>query len=144
MASSERLAGTLAASQMNVALRTEEMGAVQVHARVTGDLVGAAITVERHDAHAALASDLPALHQALNERQLRVQNLALFQGSPLAGSGIGDGTGRQQNQDAASARPAPSGSAAAPFLGAADGTGDFEAPETRTAFDSNGRLSVQA
>jgi flagellar hook-length control protein FliK len=144
LASSERLAGTVAAAQMNVALRTEEMGAVQVHARVTGDLVGAAITVERPGAHAALASDLPALRQALSERQLRVENLALFQGSPQAGAGIGGGTGRQQHQDGASARPAPAASAPTPFAGAADGPGDFEAPETRTAFDTNGRLSVQA
>ncbi len=129
---------------MNVALRTEGLGAVQVRAHVTGDQVGAAITVERHDAHAALTSDLPALHQALSERQLCLENVSLQQGSAHGGPGIGDGAARQQ-QGGTSPRPSPSGGAAAGFLGAAQNTGAAEAsPENYTAFDSNGRLSVQA
>jgi flagellar hook-length control protein FliK len=141
---SDRLAGTLASSEMNVALRAEGLGAVQVHTRVTGDQVGAAITVEHRDAHAALTSDLPALHQALSHRQLRLENVSLSQGSPHAGSGAGDRAGRQQHPGGASQRAAHSGGAVASFLGAAESISAPEASETRTAFDSNGRLSVQA
>jgi hypothetical protein len=143
--SSDRLAGSLAGAEMNVALRTEGLGAVQVRAHVTGDQVGAAITVERHDAHAALANDLPALHQALSERQLRVENLSLQQGSAHAGPGIGDGAARHQNQGGTPSRPSPFGGAGTGFLGAAQNAGTTDtSPENYTAFDSNGRLSVQA
>ena len=82
---SGHLAGTAAASEMNVALRAEGLGAVQLHARVTGDQVGAAITVERHEAHAALAGDLPALHQALSDRQLRLETLSLRKARRIPG-----------------------------------------------------------
>jgi hypothetical protein len=145
-ASSDRVTGSLAGAEMNVALRTEGLGAVQVRAHVTGDQVGAAITVERHDAHAALTNDLPALHQALSERQLRVENLSLQQGSAHAGPGVGDGAARQQQQQGGTLpRPSAFGGAAAGFLGAAQNTGTTETPsENHTAFDSNGRLSVQA
>lgn len=144
-ATSDRVTSSLAGAEMNVALRTEGLGAVQVRAHVTGDQVGAAITVERHDAHAALANDLPALHQALSERQLRVENVSLQQGPAHAGPGIGDGAARHQNQGGNSSRPSPIGGAAAGFLGAAQNTGTIEtSPENHTAFDSNGRLSVQA
>jgi flagellar hook-length control protein FliK len=144
-ASSDRVTGSLAGAEMNVALRTEGLGAVQVRAHVTGDQVGASITVERHDAHAALANDLPALHQALSERQLRVENVFLQQGSAHAGSGIGDGAARQQQQGGTPPRPSASGGTAANFLGAAQNTAPAEtSTENYTAFDSNGRLSVQA
>jgi hypothetical protein len=144
-ASSDRVTGSLAGAEMNVALRTEGLGAVQVRAHVTGDQVGAAITVERHDAHAALANDLPALHQALSERQLRVENVSLQQGSAHGGPGIGDGAARQQHQGGPPARPSAFGGAAAGFSGAAQDAGTTEtSPENHTSFDSNGRLSVQA
>ncbi len=142
VARSGQSAGTVASSEMNVALRAEGLGAVQVHTRVTGDQVGAAITVEHHDAHAELTSDLLSLHQALAERQLRVENLSLSQSSPHTGAGIGDGAAQQHHPGAAWQRPAPSGSTA--FLGAAESTAALEESGTPTAFDSNGRLSVQA
>jgi flagellar hook-length control protein FliK len=140
---SAHLAGNAQQSEMNVALRAEGMGAVQVHARVTGDQVGAAITVERHEAHAALASELPALHQALNERQLRLESVSVSQGS--AHLGAGDGAARQQPQGSGSQHSAYTGQAAAPLAGAAE-TADLpdEPAQPNTAFDSQGRLSVQA
>ena len=144
MVSADRLAGTLTQSEMNVALRTDGLGAVQVRAHVTGDQVGAAITVERRDTHVALSSDLPALHLALSDRQLRVGNVSLLQGSPHTGTDIGDGTGRQQNQDAKPQQSSYSDTRSAPFLGTGESTFNHEFAETRTAFDSNGRLSVQA
>jgi flagellar hook-length control protein FliK len=142
--SSDPIAGTPAQSEMNVALRTEGLGAVQVRAHVTGDQVGAAITIERHDAHALLSSDLPSLHQALSDRQLRVESVSLFQSSPHAGAGVGDGAGRQQNPDGTPQRSSHCGETVAPPWGATENTPASDASETRSAFDSNGRLSVQA
>ena len=129
---------------MNIALQAEALGAVQVRTHVTGDQVGTAITVERHDVHTLLTNDLPTLHQALNDRQLRLENFSLFHGSSHSGAGIGDSSGRQQSQDGTPQRSSHSSGTAAPFLGTAESIMNSEASETRTAFDSNGRLSVQA
>jgi flagellar hook-length control protein FliK len=132
-------------SEMNIAMQAEALGAVQVRTHVTGDQVGAAITVERHDAHAFLTSDLPALHQALNDRQLRPENISVSQGSSHTGAGIGDGTGRQHPQDRSPQRSFYSGGTPlAAFSGAQDGSMFADITDTRTAFDSSGRLSVQA
>ena len=117
-APSDHLAGTAAASEMNVALRAEGLGAVQVHARVTGDQVGAAITVERHEAHAALASDLPALHQALSDRQLRLENaLSCRKARRMPERASATAPADSNSRVRLAQRPAPSGGAAAPFSG---------------------------
>ncbi len=135
-------------SEMNIAMQAELLGAVQVRAHVTGDQVGAAITVERHEAHAFLNNDLPALHQALNDRQLRLEKFSVDQGSPLTSGAAADGSGQQQSQNGSQQRSLYSGSAAreqasialmnSTFSDAADTT------DTRVAFDSDGRLSVRA
>ena len=129
-------------SEMRVAVQTDKLGAVELHARVAGDELGAAITVEKRDAHAALAVELPALQQALSEKQLRVEQLLLLQGAPHSTAGDagaqsqtpqGDrGTQRQQT----SAPLLQGESSAFPFPG-----GIFE---THGIFDSQGRLSVRA
>jgi flagellar hook-length control protein FliK len=146
-ASASHSLGSAAESELSVALRAEGLGAVQLHTRVSGDAVGAAITVERREAHAALSGDLPALHQALSQRQLRLDNISLSQGSPPSGAGIGqgEGSGRQQHgaasrQSADAGPAAPLGEHLAEIEGPAAGLA-FEAP---SAFDSQGRLSVQA
>jgi flagellar hook-length control protein FliK len=132
-------------SEMNIAMQVEALGAVQVHTHVTGDQVGAAITVERHEAHAFLTSDLPALHQALNDRQLRPENISVSQGSFPSGGGISDGAARQHSQGGSPQRSFYSGGTPpAPFSGALDGSTFADATDTRAAFDSNGRLSVRA
>ena len=80
------LVGKLGQSEMNIAMQGDALGAVQVHTHVSGDQVGAAITVERHDVHTLLINDLPALHQAFSDRQLRLENVSLSQGSLPCGS----------------------------------------------------------
>ncbi len=133
-----------AIGNQHLALQGDALGAVQVRAHVSGDQVGATITVERHDVHAVLTSDLPALHQALNERQLRLENVSLQQSSLPTGTGVGDSAGRQHQQGGAPSRTVSSGGTASQFLGTAENAYLSEAPESRTVFDSNGRLSVRA
>jgi flagellar hook-length control protein FliK len=143
-----QIAAKAGQSEMNIAMQAESLGAVQVRAHVTGDQVGAAITVERRDAHAFLNDDLPALHQALSERQLRLESVSVTQGSPFAGSATADGSGQQHSQSGPQQRSFYSGSAAREQTSNASVHSTFadtaDATDTRIAFDSNGRLSVRA
>jgi hypothetical protein len=127
-------------SEMRIAMQTDKLGAVELHARVSGDEVGAAIVVEKRDAHAVLAAELPSLQQALSEKQLRVEQVALSQGS--LSSTAGDAGANAQNGQRGNSQPARSSSywnenhevtAAAWFV-----------PEATGIFNDQGRLSVQA
>lgn len=138
------LSGRLGESEMSIALKAEALGAVELRARVTGDQVGAAITVERHDAHAMLANDLPSLHQALSDRQLRVENVTVFQGSLHSGTAAGDSGGPGQQRDMTPQRLSHTNWTSAGSSTPTETVPSIEAPEAYTIFDSNGRLSVRA
>jgi hypothetical protein len=129
-------------SEMRIAMQTDKFGAVELHTRVVGDEIGAAITVEKRDAHAALAVELPALQQALSEKQLRVDLIALLHG-PLQSTTGDHGAQSQAQQGDRGHHRAQAGQS---FL--RDSRGEFyfspSAIETRGIFDSQGRLSVQA
>lgn len=140
---SANLAGNLHTSEMNVALQAEALGPVELRTRITGDSVGASIGVERHDAHALIASELPALHQALNDRQLRVADLSVFQGSIHSGIASGNGQASQQ-RDTGSPRAARQEWAAESNSPLPDFSTATESGDAATLFDSNGRLSVRA
>ena len=138
--SDAQLTNAAGQSEMRIALQTDKLGAIELHTRVSGDQVGAAIIVEKRDAHAALAVELPALQQALSDRQLRVDQVALTQGS--LGSTTGDaGANAQQNQRGM-AQPPPS----TPFWNETRSltTAAWFVPEQIGIFNSHGRLSVQA
>ena len=133
-----QLAGTDAHSEMHIAMQTDKLGVVELHARVTGEQVGAAIMVEKREAHAALAVELPSLQQALSEKSLRVQSVVLLQGAVHSTAhGAGDhaqhqprsqpGTVYRQLQETAALPPV--------FSAAAEPSG---------IFDDRGRLSVLA
>ena len=110
---------------------------------MAGEEVSASITVEHRDAHSMLTSDLPALHQALNDRQLRVSEILLLHNSLSSGGSSDDGPnaqsegGSSQRQSNGSQQLAGEGSASLD-----------SAPSARTGaggiFDSRGRLSVRA
>jgi hypothetical protein len=128
-------------SEMRIAMQTDKLGAIELHARVTGDEVGAAITVEKRDAHTALSIELPALQQALTEKQLRVDQIALMQGS-LSSTAGGAGAYTQHGEHGTS-QPRRLN----------DFTNGSSSPNTAVslltieqtaAFDSQGRLSVHA
>jgi hypothetical protein len=142
-AQSAHLLDKLGSTEMNIAWKGEALGAVQVRAHLTGDQVGAAIAVERHDAHTLLSSDLPTLHQALNDRQLRLESVSLFQGSLPGGPEIGGEALRDQQQRGAPQRPWQGEAASAPFP-EGESMAVVESPESHTAFDLHGRLSVRA
>jgi flagellar hook-length control protein FliK len=124
---------------MRIEFQTDRLGNVQLHARVAGDEVGAAIAVEKRDAHAAIAVELPALQQALSAKQLRVDNVILSQGS--LGSPAGDAGRNSQQQPPTTNRYSnnPSWAAAPKYLSA----GRHDAPLSGI-FDTQGRLNVHA
>jgi hypothetical protein len=135
---SAKLVEAAGRSEMRIAMDTERLGPVELRARMVGDQVGAAITVEKRDAHSILAVELPALQQALSDKQLRVEQVTLLHAS--LGSAAGD-AGASQRQDQrssahASTSPWPWGSG-----GFAQTASNL--PESGI-FDSKGRLSVHA
>ncbi len=136
--SSAQLSGNGAHSEMHIAMQTDKLGAVELHARVTGEQVGAAITVEKKEAHAALAAELPTLQQALAEKNLRVAHVVLLQGvlHSTAG-GAGDPTERQPRSQPGMAYQQQQAGAPLPPIFAA-------ATEPNGIFDDRGRLNVQA
>jgi len=129
-------------SEMRIAMQTDKLGAVELHARVSGDEIGAAITVEKRDAHAALAVELPALQQALSDKQFRVDQITLLHSSLHSTTGDGSGQSQAQQGDRGTHRA----QAAQSFLRHNSGAFiSFQAvTENRGIFDSQGRLSVQA
>ena len=137
------LGGNLRASEMNIALQAGTLGPVELHAKVAGDVVAASIGVERHDAHAMIASELPALHQALNDRELRVGDLSVFQGSVHSGGTSEDGR-PSQHRETASQRSAAPEWATEQSSALSEIAAFSEGHDTGTPFDANGRLSVRA
>ncbi len=140
---SAHLVSEASKSDVRIALQGEQMGLVELHAKMTGDQVSASITVEHHDTHALLSADLPALHQLLNEHQLRVREIILFHDSLSSGNSPHDDR-----------EPAKHEQALARQTNSSSGTGDegpaaaIREPEaqsgTNRIFDSRGRLSVRA
>jgi hypothetical protein len=129
-------------SEMRIAMQTDKLGAVELRARMIGDEVGAAITVEKRDAHAALAIELPGLQQALSDKQLRVDQVQLLHGS--LHSTTGD-TGGQSQAESGSRGGQRSHSPQSQHYG--DSSAFVSAQgisEPREIFDSRGRLSVRA
>ncbi|MGH7248575.1 MAG: hypothetical protein ACREH9_10770, partial [Pseudomonadota bacterium] len=55
-------------SEMRVAVQTESMGTLQLHAVLDSGRVGASISVVGHEAHTLLSNELPALQQVLTDQ----------------------------------------------------------------------------
>ena len=129
-------------SEMRIAMQSDKLGAIELRARVAGDEFGAAITVEKRDAHAALAVELPALQQALSDKQFRIDQITLLHGSLHSATGDASTQSQAQQGD----RGAHHAQVAQSFLREKSGAFvSFQtAAETRGIFDSQGRLSVQA
>ncbi len=125
-------------SEMRIAMETDKLGAVELRAHMVGDEVGAAITVEKRDAHAILAVELPALQQALSDKQFRIEQVTLLHGSFSSTTGDASGSMKQDQRGGphATSRPwlADTGRISSAF-GAGEQSG---------IFDSRGRLSVHA
>lgn len=127
--------------ELHLAMQTDRLGNVELHARIVGEQIGAAITVERKDAHAVIATELPALQQSLSEKQLRVEQLSLVQG--FAGS---DSRGADQSFQQNSGTQQPGnrygGYNARGYGSAEENTWVMGTTAAAEIFDSMGRLSV--
>jgi flagellar hook-length control protein FliK len=91
--SSARITQQPGNAQMQVRLRTEALGPIDVHTVVKGSDIGASIRVQAHDTQMMLANELPQLERALSERSLRVEHLDILQGSISGGQSNGAGPG---------------------------------------------------
>jgi flagellar hook-length control protein FliK len=126
---------------MRISVRNDQLGSVEVRAHSVGDEIGAAIMVEKRDAHTALAIELPALQQSLTDKHINVARVVLTQGS--LNSTKGDSHARPQGEGH------PSGSA---FVNAylskdanvAEVTSPTLSDFSKVIFNSHGRLSVHA
>lgn len=83
-------------SEMRVAVQTEGLGAMQLHAVLEGGRLGASIAVVSHEAHTLLNNELPALQQVLTDQNLRIDHLKVISSPMSSGSGSGD-SGRFQS-----------------------------------------------
>lgn len=80
-------------TEMRVALQTESLGPLELHAVLDGGRVGASIAVVNHEAHALLTNSLPALQQVLADQNLRVDHLSVLNTPMNSGTNTGNGGG---------------------------------------------------
>jgi flagellar hook-length control protein FliK len=136
--STAQLADAATHTEMRIAMQTDKLGNIELRAHVSGETVAAAITVEKRDAHSILAGELPALQQALSEKSLRVDQVALFQGSlDLNHSQAGKDAEQQQAHSAQQQTKA--------WTMQSSNSSILSSEHLQTgSFDSTGRLNVQA
>jgi len=133
-----QISGNASQSEIHLAMQVDRLGPVELHAHVSGEQMGAAILVEKREAHAALAVELPALQQALSDKNLRVEHVWLTQSALHSTAGDTGNAAGQQSRQQSNARLASSNSLEAqPALLAA-------MPEQDGIFDERGHLSVRA
>jgi hypothetical protein len=83
-------------TEIRIEMQGTSLGSVELRAHIAGDQIGASISVEHHDTQVLLASELPALHSALNEKNLRVDIQSVSQGSfSSMGGGYGGDSGQR-------------------------------------------------
>jgi flagellar hook-length control protein FliK len=134
-----QMGGDQGHSQVRIAMQSDQLGQVELHATVRGQQVGAAITVEKKEAHAAMAAEMPSLQQALEDRQLRVGEVVLMQGAMHSTTGdAGNAAAEQQRR----------GQAGTTYQQLENETmyeaGGGTSFESSGIFDDSGRLSVRA
>jgi len=131
------IAGNNEQSEIHVALTGGKLGTVEVHARVSGEQLGAAIVVEKKEAHAALAVELPALREALSDKNLHVEHIWLTQGfgNGLDGDAAGPFRDATKNQD-----HMRSGTDGPEKLGQSR---SVSAVDVEEIYDSKGHLSIR-
>ncbi len=125
-------------TEMRVALQTDNLGPVELHAVLDAGRVGASISVVSHDAHTLLTNNLPALQQALSDQNLRLDHLSVLNVPMSSGTNTGNGGGFHSGAHT-QARPNALRSAFARPLHATPAS--KESPVTERL---RGRLSVHA
>jgi flagellar hook-length control protein FliK len=99
---SAALSGSARGAEMHVELRSGALGPMEVHAVMHEGSVGAEIHVQGQEAHTLLAAGLPSLERALAERNLRVENIAVYQDHTGGGA---SGGGKQDPNSGSSPSP---------------------------------------
>lgn len=94
--SSARLTQQAGSAEMQVRLRTESLGPIDVRTIVRGSDIGASIRVEARETQMMMSNEISRLEQALSDRSLRVQRLDVLQGSVSGGQSSGTGPGSYQ------------------------------------------------
>ena len=97
--SSARLLDQLKRVEMQIAFRTEVFGSVQLRTMIRNGQIGATIGVEKGEAQALLTSELPALERALAQRDLRVDEISIFQQSAAGDTGFSHGSEARPDTD---------------------------------------------
>lgn len=67
-------------SEMKVAMSSEALGPVEIHASIKGDEVSASVTVQRHDTHQVLSSALGNLQDALSTQEIKIDHIHMAPG----------------------------------------------------------------
>jgi flagellar hook-length control protein FliK len=93
--SSARLMDRPGQTEIRIEMQADSLGGVELRAHISGNQIGASIAVEHRDAQVMLTNELPALHNALVEKNLRVDSLSVSQGMP---SSMGGGPGSDGGQ----------------------------------------------
>ncbi len=76
---------------MQVKLRTESLGPIDVRTIVRGSDISASIRVEARETQMMMSNEISRLERALSERSLRVQRLDVLEGSVSGGQSSGTG-----------------------------------------------------
>jgi hypothetical protein len=93
--------------EMNVELRSGPLGPLEIHTTVREGSVGAEIHVQGQEAHSILSAGLPSLERALTDRNLRVENIAVYQNQSGGGMSDGQHQGTQSGSHAARQQAMP-------------------------------------
>jgi len=81
-------------SEIRVGLNSAEFGSLQLHTTVAGDRVGATVETAHSELRAAILAEMPSLHRAIEQRDLRLVTFEL--GPHGGGEQRGDGSPPQQ------------------------------------------------
>lgn len=126
-------------TEMRVALQTDALGQVQLHAVLDSGSVGASIAVVNHEAHTLLTNSLPALQQALTDQNVRLDHLSVLNAPMSTGTNTGNSGGGFQSGEQAQPRPnAPQWTLSRPHQASP------ASPKSTVTEVIRGRLSVHA
>ncbi|MEJ2006636.1 MAG: flagellar hook-length control protein FliK [Acidobacteriota bacterium] len=124
-------------TEMRVALQTDSLGPVELHAVLDSGRVGASIAVVNHEAHTLLTNNLPALQQTLTDQNVRLDHLSVLNTPMNSGTNTGAGGGSHSGTHSQSGRNTPGWAFSRPTMVSGN-------KESSVTDGLRGRLSVHA
>jgi hypothetical protein len=94
-------------SEMRMEMRTQAFGGVEIHATVSGKDVQLSIGADRGDLRTSLAPELPALQNALQQLDLRLEHVRTLSPGNQAQPDFSSGSNRQEQRFQRSTPPSP-------------------------------------